>query len=59
MDVLYLDFSKAFDKLPHWGLLDKCRGLGVRGWGGPGVDQELAGCKEAEGGTQLVGICGV
>ena len=31
VDVLYLDFAKAFDKVPHRRLLDKCRGLGVDG----------------------------
>jgi hypothetical protein len=31
VDVLYLDFAKAFDKVPHRRLLDKCRGLGVEG----------------------------
>ena len=31
VDVLYLDFSKAFDKVHHRRLLDKCRGLGVEG----------------------------
>ena len=29
VDVLYLDFAKAFDKVPHKRLLIKCRGL----WG--------------------------
>ena len=31
VDVLYLDFAKAFDKVPHGKLMDKCRGLGVGG----------------------------
>ena len=31
VDVLYLDFAKAFDKVPHLRLLAKCRGLGVDG----------------------------
>ena len=31
VDVLYLDFAKAFDKVPHRKLMDKCRGLGVGG----------------------------
>ena len=31
MDVLYLDFSKAFDKVPIRRLLAKCAGLGIRG----------------------------
>ena len=31
VDVLYLDFAKAFDKVPHLRLLQKCQGLGVGG----------------------------
>ena len=31
VDVLYLDFAKAFDKVPHQRLLEKCRGLGLEG----------------------------
>ena len=31
VDVLYLNFTKAFDKVPHRKLMDKCRGLGVGG----------------------------
>ena len=31
VDVLYLDFAKAFDKVPHKRLLEKCRGLGLGG----------------------------
>ena len=31
VDVLYLDFAKAFDKVPHRRLLEKCRGLGLDG----------------------------
>ena len=31
VDILYLDFAKAFDKVPHQRLVDKCRGLGVDG----------------------------
>ena len=31
VDVLYLDFIKSFDKVPHKRLLEKCRGLGVEG----------------------------
>ena len=29
--VLYLDFVKASDKVPHRRLLEKCRGLGLDG----------------------------
>ena len=31
VDVLYLDFAKAFDKVPIQRLLSKCRGLGLGG----------------------------
>ena len=31
VDVLYLDFSKAFDLVPHRRLLVKLRGLRVKG----------------------------
>ena len=31
MDVLYMDFTKAFDKVPIRRLLSKCHGLGIRG----------------------------
>ena len=31
MDVLYIDFEKAFDKVPHNLLLDKLRIIGLRG----------------------------
>ena len=30
VDVIYLDFCKAFDKLPHKRLLKKIRGYGIR-----------------------------
>ena len=31
MDLIYLDFSKAFDKVPHYRLLAKMKGLGITG----------------------------
>ena len=31
VDVVYLDFAKAFDKVPISRLLEKCRGLGIEG----------------------------
>ena len=43
MDVVYLDFAKAFDKVPTRRLLKKLHAHGVRGnRQGPGVDQKLA-----------------
>jgi hypothetical protein len=31
VDVLYLDFAKAFNKVPHERLIAKCKGLGIDG----------------------------
>ena len=31
LDVVYLDFSKSFDKVPIQRLLSKCSGLGIQG----------------------------
>ena len=31
VDVVYLDFQKAFDKVPHKRLLKKLRAMGIRG----------------------------
>ena len=31
MDIVYLDFAKAFDKVPHRRLLARYNGLGVKG----------------------------
>ena len=30
IDVIYLDFAKAFDKVPHRRLLAKVKGLGIQ-----------------------------
>ena len=31
VDVVYMDFSKAFDKVPHTRLIEKVRGHGIQG----------------------------
>ena len=31
VDIVYLDFAKAFDKVPHIRLIMKCKGLGISG----------------------------
>ena len=31
VDIVYLDFQKAFDKMPHKRLIHKVRSLGIRG----------------------------
>ena len=31
VDIVYLDFAKAFDKVPHVRLIRKCEGLGIKG----------------------------
>ena len=36
MDIIYTDFSKAFDRVPHWNLMEKVSSLGIKdkvgGW---------------------------
>ena len=32
VDIVYLDFSKAIDKVPHIRLIDKCKRLGIRAY---------------------------
>ena len=31
VDIVYLDFEKTFDEVPHWRLLSKVRDCGVAG----------------------------
>ncbi len=40
-DILYMDFSKAFDKVPHQRLLRKVRAHGYR-WEGVRLDRVMA-----------------
>ena len=46
VDVLYLDFSKAFDKVPIRRLLSKCEGLGIKGKLLGWVEQWLTGRRQ-------------
>ena len=46
MDVIYLDFSKAFDKVPIRRLLMKCEGLGIRGKVLGWIEEWLVGRKQ-------------
>ena len=31
LDIVYLDFAKAFDKVPHSKLIDKLKSFGIQG----------------------------
>ena len=46
VDMLYLDFSKAFDLVPHKRLMVKLRGLGVRGKVASWVEEWLGDRKQ-------------
>ena len=53
MDVIYLDFQKAFDKVPHGILMNKVRKAGIVGKVAEWIENWL------EGRTQRVGINGL
>ena len=46
MDVIYLDFSKAFDKVPHRRLIEKFRSLGIGGEVVQWIEEWLRGRKQ-------------
>ena len=46
MDIVYRDFKKAFDKVPHRRLLAKMRACGVAGQGANWIGNWLSGRKE-------------
>ena len=46
VDVIYCDFSKGFDVVPHRRLLAKCEGLGIRGRVIKWVEEWLTGRKQ-------------
>ena len=46
LDVLYLDFRKAFDKVPHYRLGMKIRALGIGGDLGRWIENWLRGRKQ-------------
>ena len=46
VDVMYLDFQKAFDKVQHWRLLPKLRACGVAGQVGNWIANWLCGRKQ-------------
>ena len=46
VDVVYCDFSKGFDVVPHRRLLAKCDGLGIRGKVIKWVEEWLTGRKQ-------------
>ena len=46
LDIVYLDFSKAFDKVPIRRLLNKCAGLGIHGKLLAWIEEWLVGRKQ-------------
>jgi len=54
VDILYLDFSKAFDKVPHRRLLTKMETFGIKGDLLKWIDSWLTGRKQR---TVLNGCC--
>lgn len=46
VDIIYLDFSKAFDKVPHQRLNYKLREIGIRGSVGNWIEEWLRGRKQ-------------
>ena len=46
IDILYLDFKKAFDKVPHKRLMKKVRSLGITGEVGDWIEDWLSGRKQ-------------
>ena len=46
MDVIYLDFSKAFDKVPHRRLIEKFKSLGIGGEVVQWIEEWLRGRKQ-------------
>jgi len=41
VDIIYLDFQKAFDKVPYCNLMKKIRSLGIRGKLGDWIENWL------------------
>ena len=46
VDVIYLDFAKAFDKVPHKRLLKKLSGYGIKGKVYNWIKEFLSNCKQ-------------